>query len=53
VKKAQKERGIWFSTQGGERAGQPQQDRHGHFRQLQLQVQVSGFETNSKRCFVD
>ncbi len=41
-----KKRGIWLPMQGGERAGQPEQDRHGHLRQFQLQVQVSGFETH-------
>jgi hypothetical protein len=35
--------------QGGERTGQPEQDRHGHLRQLQLQVQVSEFETTAQR----
>jgi hypothetical protein len=38
VEKAQKERGICLLVQGGERTGQPEQDRHGHLRQLQLQV---------------
>jgi hypothetical protein len=35
-------------VQGGERTGQPEQDRHGHLRQFQLQVQVSGFKTISQ-----
>jgi hypothetical protein len=53
LKKAQKERGIWFLMQGGERTGQPEQDRHGHLRQFQLQVQVSEFETTSQCGFID